>query len=121
MIQRLEVTTWGNAADTWNQEKGRERLQHLPIPGGYGDPLTTRPRLGQGTFRAVVTDLYERRCAITQEKALPAWRRLRFIPFHDLPEHEVTNGILLRSDVHRLFDAGYSLSHPSTTLLPADG
>ena len=75
-----------------------------------------RPRFGQGTFRAVVTDLYERRCAITQEKALPALEAAHIRPFHDLPEHEVTNGILLRSDVHRLFDAGYITVTPNTTL-----
>jgi len=28
-------------------------------------------------------------------------------PFAELEEHYIRNGLLLRSDVHRLFDAGY--------------
>src|SRR5260370_25586925 len=31
----------------------------------YGEPMVVRPRLGQGTFKVIVTDAYERRCAIT--------------------------------------------------------
>jgi hypothetical protein len=31
-----------------------------------------RQRLGQGAFRIVVTDTYDRHCAVTGEKALPA-------------------------------------------------
>src|SRR5439155_21302792 len=37
----------------------------------YGEPMVVRPRLGQGTFRVIVTDAYERRCAITGERTLP--------------------------------------------------
>jgi putative restriction endonuclease len=77
------------------------------IPGGYGDPLFGRRRLGQGTFRALVTDAYTRRCAITREKALPALEAAHIVPFTETQTHSVANGLLLRSDVHRLFDAGY--------------
>jgi putative restriction endonuclease len=77
------------------------------IPGGYGDPLLGRRRIGQGTFRALVTDAYARRCAVTHEKALPALEAAHIRPFHETETHAVTNGLLLRSDVHRLFDAGY--------------
>jgi putative restriction endonuclease len=34
----------------------------------YGDPRLVRPRLGQGSFRMVVTDAYQRRCSVTREK-----------------------------------------------------
>ena len=37
----------------------------------YGDPVLVTPRLGQGAFRVMVTDFYERRCAITRERSLP--------------------------------------------------
>jgi len=37
----------------------------------YGVPVLVRPRLGQGLFRTLVTDAYERRCAVTNEKVLP--------------------------------------------------
>ena len=79
----------------------------LDLPGGYSDPATVRHRVGQGIFRTVVTDVYERQCAVTREKALPALDAAHIRPFSEVPENYVQNGMLLRSDVHRLFDAGY--------------
>jgi len=73
----------------------------------YGAPTVTYPRLGQGSFRVLVTDLYERRCAITGEKTLPVLQASHIKPYaHDGP-HDPRNGLLLRSDVHTLFDLGY--------------
>src|SRR5437588_3089463 len=37
----------------------------------YGSPTLVAPRLGQGSFRALVTDAYHYRCAITLERNLP--------------------------------------------------
>jgi len=75
--------------------------------GSYGKPLLIKPRLGQGSFRVIVTDTYKRKCAVTQEKILPALEAAHIKPFSASGSHSVKNGILLRSDVHRLFDAGY--------------
>lgn len=75
--------------------------------GGYGEPIPVRRRLGQGTFRVLVTEAYGRTCAITRERALPALEAAHIRPFSELETHTVQNGLLLRSDVHRLFDAGY--------------
>jgi putative restriction endonuclease len=38
----------------------------------YGTPFLARARLGQGSFRVLVTDAYGRRCAVTGERTLPA-------------------------------------------------
>lgn len=73
----------------------------------YGAPILVAPRLGQGSFRVIVTDVYNRRCAVTQEKTLPALEAAHIKPFSDSGPHSVQNGILLRSDIHRLFDSGY--------------
>ena len=37
----------------------------------FGEAYLTRGRLGQGAFRVLVTDAYERCCAVTGEKTLP--------------------------------------------------
>ena len=66
-----------------------------------------KPRLGQGAFRVLVTDIYRRRCAVTQEKTLPALEAAHIRPYGDGGVHEATNGLLLRRDIHSLFDAGY--------------
>lgn len=73
----------------------------------YGTPQLVRPRLGQGAFRLLVTDLYERRCAVTRERTLPALEAAHIRPYSDGGVHEASNGLLLRRDLHSLFDAGY--------------
>jgi putative restriction endonuclease len=73
----------------------------------YGAPTLIRPRLGQGAFRVVVTDAYQRRCAITGERTLPALEAAHIRPFADGGSHEPSNGVLMRRDIHALFDSGY--------------
>jgi len=73
----------------------------------FGDPALVTPRLGQGAFRVMVTDSYGRRCAVTGEKALPTLEAAHIKPVSAGGLHRLDNGLLLRSDVHALFDAGY--------------
>ena len=73
----------------------------------FGEPSLIRPRLGQGAFRVLVTDLYNRRCAVSGERTLPALEAAHIRPYTDGGEHAPQNGVLLRSDLHRLFDTGY--------------
>jgi putative restriction endonuclease len=73
----------------------------------YGGPHLVRPRLGQGAFRILVTDNYQRRCAVTQERTLPALEAAHIRPYGEGGEHTAQNGLLLRRDLHSLFDAGY--------------
>jgi putative restriction endonuclease len=109
--------TVGEGRRIWGE--CRERAQsalpaHMGLPQvagpaspRYGDPRLVAPRLGQGTFRVSVTDAYERSCAVTSEHSLPALEAAHIRSYsHDGP-HEVANGILLRADLHRLFDKGY--------------
>jgi putative restriction endonuclease len=73
----------------------------------YGIPQLIQPRLGQGIFRVSVIEAYSRACAITHEHSLPALEASHIKPFSKNGPHEVSNGILLRADLHRLFDQGY--------------
>jgi putative restriction endonuclease len=73
----------------------------------YGQPVLTLPHLGQGSFRILVTDAYERRCAVTNERTLPALDAAHIKPFSESGQHTISNGILLRRDLHALFDKGY--------------
>ena len=73
----------------------------------YGEPTLIQPRLGQGAFRVVVTDVYYRRCAVTQERTLPALEAAHIRPYADGGAHLASNGLLLRRDLHSLFDGGY--------------
>lgn len=73
----------------------------------FGGEYLTRSRLGQGAFRVLVIDAYQRRCAVTGEKTLPVLEAAHIRPYASRGPHQVRNGILLRSDLHKLFDVGY--------------
>ncbi len=88
-----------------------------PAPAMFGTPILVRPRLGQGTFRVLVTDTYQRRCAVTGEKALPVLEAAHIKPVAAGGVHRVDNGLLLRSDVHTLFDRGYVTVTPDRRFL----
>ena len=111
--------TEGEGARVWQEVLAAAGAQRTgaslsgPIAPGaalgprYGDPTLVRPRLGQGTFRLAVTAAYDRACAVTHEHSLPALEAAHIRPFAEEGTHEVSNGLLLRSDIHRLFDKGY--------------
>jgi putative restriction endonuclease len=87
---------------------GREVTEPMAVSGPrYGEPTLVRPRMGQRIFRAAVTDAYGRACAISQEHSLPALEAGHIRPYSEGGEHAVSNGLLFRSDIHRLFDKGY--------------
>lgn len=73
----------------------------------YGPAAAVRPRLGQGLFSISVRDAYHEACAVTQEHSAPVLEAAHIIPYGCGGEHRVDNGLLLRSDLHRLFDRGY--------------
>jgi HNH endonuclease len=79
---------------------------------GFGKPQIVHPRLGQGLFRVEVIEAYSRRCAITGERTLPVLEAGHIKPYSLVQRHDVSNGLLLRSDLHRLFDGGYLTVDP---------
>lgn len=83
----------------------------------YGAPILVAPRLGQGSFRALVTDAYSYRCAITNERTLPVLQAAHIKPYADGGSHELSNGLLLRSDLHTLFDQHYVTIEPNKKTL----
>lgn len=73
----------------------------------YGTPYLASARLGQGSFRLLVLDHYRRRCAVTGERTLPVLHAVHIRPYSEGGEHRLDNGLLLRQDLHTLFDLGY--------------
>lgn len=77
----------------------------------YRQPVLTLPRLGQGSFRVLVTDEYERRCAVTNERTLPALDAAHIKPYSENGLHVVSNGVLMRRDLHALLEQGIHDHH----------
>jgi len=80
----------------------RSRIEQLAIA-----------REGQGSFRVRVLDAYARRCAITGERALPVLDAAHIEPYRGPASNHVQNGLALRADIHRLYDAGYLTVTPA--------
>ena len=100
----------------WKAVSDRLVLSEAPglgEAGRFGEPQLVKPRLGQGAFRILVTDIYGRRCAVTQERTLPALEAAHIRPYSDGGAHEAQNGLLLRRDIHSLFDTGYVTVTPN--------
>lgn len=107
--------------DLWSKVQERLQVLHVQQPidktydvpvvaeemARYGTEFLSRARLGQGAFRVLVTEAYMHRCAITGEKTLPALEAAHIKPFSKSGPNMTANGILMRSDLHKLFDLGY--------------
>lgn len=105
VIWNAVQSAWALAPKDENVEVGDLSVVREP-PGGYGNPILVKPRLGQSSFRVLVTEAYKRRCAITGESTLVALEAAHIVPFAKEGGHDVRNGLLLRADFHRLFDVG---------------
>ena len=107
---------WADVQDTLLRYQTGLYLPGLTAPGAslvledsparYGLAIT-KMRLGQGAFRATVTEAYEKRCAISGEKTLPVLEAAHIQPYADAGPSTIGNGLLLRSDLHTLFDKHY--------------
>jgi putative restriction endonuclease len=101
-------------AHLWSQVRERLDRAHVLLeeqaaedPARYGNPILINPRIGQDIFRVLVTEAYSRRCAISGEKTLPVLQAAHIKPYAELGPHKIENGLLLRADMHILFDKGY--------------
>lgn len=108
-------------SDIWKQVEQRlERYNFYDKEMKEGDAIGADPsltnrygsylakvRLGQGSFRLLITDVYNRRCAVSGERTLPVLEAAHIKPYSESGPHAIQNGLLLRSDLHKLFDTGY--------------
>lgn len=63
-------------------------------------------RPGQSEFRIKLLRAYECRCAITGCGVDTVLEAAHIIPYRNAASDHIGNGLLLRADIHKLFDAG---------------
>ncbi len=63
-------------------------------------------RRGQPKFRRKLLSIYESTCTITGTSLPPILEAAHIVPYMGVKTNHVTNGILLRADIHTLFDLG---------------
>ena len=108
---RGEQQNWRPSLDRRIVVEGRAR---------YGAACLEQTRLGPGALPVLVTEAYERRCSITGERTLPVLQASHIKPFSQDGEHRVSNGLLLRADLHILFDQGVVSVTPEHEVLVSD-
>jgi len=67
---------------------------------------STKPRVGQGTFRTRILDVYGRKCAVNGERTEPVLEAAHVQSYLGPRSNHVQNGILMTQEFHTLFDAG---------------
>lgn len=72
----------------------------------YGAARLMRPRVGQAAFKTMVASAYSWQCAVTGSRIMPVLEAAHIRPVA-AGVHRLSNGLLLRSDVHKLYDDGY--------------
>lgn len=71
-------------------------------------------RQGQAKFRSELLDIYEGRCCITGTNVKSTLDASHILPYASNRNSRNTNGLLLRADVHNLFDDGLIRINPAT-------
>ena len=63
-------------------------------------------RIGQANFRAHILNIYKNKCCVTEEKTQDVLEAAHIQPYKNNNSNNKKNGLLLRSDIHKLFDTG---------------
>ena len=95
----------------------------IDLPGSVGDINSFDPtnildgrhriistivaRRGQQLFRSSLIEAYGARCAMTGCDICDILDAAHISPYLGLETNDITNGILLRTDIHTLFDLGF--------------
>lgn len=124
-------------ADTGTQPDNRQQaerdlqIEQQALEGaGYFDPNDKGDihrslreivaRRGQQTFRASLLDGYGSQCLVTSCDAEEALEAAHIIPYHESAQNDPRNGLLLRADIHTLFDLSLLSIHPETLTVEID-
>ncbi|QBX57487.1 HNH endonuclease [Nocardioides seonyuensis] len=71
-------------------------------------------REGQNQFRNRLLDAYDGKCAVTGYDAVDTLEAAHIYPYRGPATNHVTNGLLLRADIHKLFDRGGIAIHETS-------
>lgn len=108
-------------------ERVREELDQQPplIVSGIDQARKTIlveivRRQGQSKFREALLEAYSYKCAVTDFDAEEALEAAHIIPYIETGDNDPTNGLLLRADIHTLFDLSRLAINPSDLTILLD-
>lgn len=104
---RIEAISWDiandDAFDPTTVEDARQQTMRSILQ-----------RRGQRTFRQSLLRAYEGKCAVTACAVPDVLEAAHIYPYRGPKTNHVTNGLLLRTDIHTLFDCGLITIHPDS-------
>jgi hypothetical protein len=95
----------------------------LDIPDAAVDDTAQRPialRRGQARYRSMLMHVYDSACAVTRCRVSEILEAAHIKPYSDLRDYAPSNGILLRADIHTLFDLQLIRINPDTMAVAVD-
>lgn len=115
-------TTILGLAEAQAQEQAFDHLPPLDTDhdGRVWTLTAVAQRQGQGAFRAKLLEAYSQCCAITGCNAVAVLEAAHILPYRGEHTHRADNGLLLRSDLHTLFDLGLLWITKTHTVAIAD-
>jgi hypothetical protein len=118
-IRELEWGAFASVASTVGAEVGMVDRRRSALSGGHATRFT-RVRIGQGPFRQRLLSQFGATCAFTGNMPEEALEAAHLYSYAQRGEHREFGGLLLRRDVHRLFDQGLLAVDPQTGLVDVD-
>jgi len=112
MADGIGARTWAGLKERLDARRFMDRpASPCGIDTYIGDPewreVMARVRVGQAAFRLMVTEAYGRACSITGDHTLPVLEAAHIKPYSASGPNHTSNGLLLRADLHKLYDEGY--------------
>ena len=77
-------------------------------------------REGREEFRESLLDVYNNRCIISGCNVVGALDAAHIAPYRGIKSNHLQNGIILRKDIHALFDRHLITIHPETRIVMVD-
>ncbi|MFF8400921.1 HNH endonuclease [Streptomyces sp. NPDC015684] len=121
----MRPARWEKLRDALLEAAGEELPLDLegdgwaPIPGGH-KISNVRVRVGQSAFRSRLLREQGEQCAVTGAAPAAVLEAAHLYSYADSGEHHDFGGLLLRRDIHRLFDIGQIAVDPHSGLIDID-
>lgn len=104
---RARAATTASAIDDFNLDAEDSRERQI---------AEVVRRRGQRRFRAALLKAYQGKCALTGCDAVDALEAAHVSPYRGAQSNHIQNGLLLRADIHSLFDLGLLSFDPETRM-----
>lgn len=115
-LQDIDMGRFRVLVDNLGTHAAATRRRDLARQNGHR-LSTVRTRVGQGAFRDRILRHYGAVCAVTGPAPQPVLEAAHLYRYSEVGEHHSDGGLMLRRDVHKLFDLGLITVEPTHTTI----